>query len=206
MNPSCTLETITGKLVDIQNPTVEMIDIESSAWGLSRLPRFCGQTIDYIPYPVAQHSIFVAKEVGLILDRLENTEDMLFADRNQILLRALLHDAAEAFTGDIPSPVKRIPELRPIIKEIEGKLQRVILEAFLGEGEYEDNSYEDIIKEADLIAQKIEAYNFMPSRGKNWAGLPDITPIKLQQFERPKSSLVVYEEFMEHFDFYTIGE
>jgi hypothetical protein len=57
-----------------------------------------------------------------------------------------------------------------------------------------------IIKKADLIAQRIESYQFMPSRGKHWEGLPDVSLERLQQFSAPMDSLTSYKLFMEKFN------
>ena len=62
------------------------------ALGLSRIFRFCGQTIQ--PYTVAQHSLLVAE---LMRRRYQSY---------RAALAGLLHDAHEAFTSDIPKPAK----------------------------------------------------------------------------------------------------
>lgn len=188
------IETVTGRLVNIENPDPTTINIEDIAWGLSRLPRFCGHTITVIPYNVAQHSMFVADEVASILSR--NNE--IPKDRvREVILMALLHDAAEIYTGDWPSPVKRIPKLRPIIKQIEAGLMIAVYKAMYLNPPTEIE--EQIIKQADKIAQKIEAHAFMPSRGKHWPDMPDVSLERLQQFDAPLDSLTSYKLFMEKF-------
>lgn len=179
------LETVTGRLVDIENPDPTTINIEDIAWGLSRMPRFCGHTITVIPYNVAQHSMFVADEVRQLSD-----------DRRLELL-ALLHDAAEVYTGDWPSPLKRIPKLKVIIKKIEADLMNSIYRAF--ELEAPTDEEEALIKKADKIAQKIEAHAFMPSRGKHWPDMPEVSLERLQSFNAPLDSLTSYKLFMEKF-------
>lgn len=59
-----TIETVSGKQIDLMNPSVTDIDIHDIAWGLSRQPRFAGHTITEIPYSVAQHSVHVANIVA----------------------------------------------------------------------------------------------------------------------------------------------
>jgi 5'-deoxynucleotidase YfbR-like HD superfamily hydrolase len=190
------LETVTGRFVDVENPDASMIDITDIAWGLSRMPRFCGHTITAQPYTVAQHSVFVAKQVE---EWYKNNNDGTIM--SNLPLYALLHDAAEIYTGDLPSPIKRIPALRVIIKEIEGKLMDAIYAKFnllpLCEGE------EAWIKKADKIAQKIEAHAFMPSRGKDWPDMPEVSLIQLQTFDAPMASLDAYKAFMDYFDYCT---
>ena len=208
------LETVTGKVVNVIEPSPEQICIDDIGWGLSRMPRFCGHTITQIPYNVAQHSVFVAEEVKNIFKNLEHgLEDYpeLQPFLNEILelhsakvepfrtiILAALHDASEIYTGDIPSPVKQIPELRVIIKKVEHNLMAAIYEAFnLSEP---TELQEKIIKHADKIAQKIEAHAFMQSRGNHWPNMPHISLEKLQKFEAPKKALDSYHEFMDFFN------
>lgn len=186
------LETVTGRLVDVTKPDPDSIYIEDIAWGLSRMARFCGHTITEIPYNVAQHSVFVADE---LLYNTEITDPSI--DRCRLVLLGLLHDAAEVYTGDWPSPIKRIPELRPHIKALEATLMAAIYQSF--DIEPPTDAEEALIKRADRIAQKIEAHAFMPSRGRDWPDLPEVSLERLQQFDQPKDSITSYKLFMKKF-------
>lgn len=191
-----TLETVSGRFIDLVNPNPADIVIEDIGWSLSRLARFNGHTIQVLPYSVGQHSICVGLEVIEILKALNpKVTDQELA---RMALLGLLHDASEAYTGDVSGPLKKIPEFRPMIKKLENTIQDAIYYA-LG---IDAPSHEDelIIKQGDLIAQRIEAYNFMPSRGLNWTNMPEVSIIKLQQFEMPVPSVQVYKEFMEMFN------
>jgi 5'-deoxynucleotidase YfbR-like HD superfamily hydrolase len=158
------------------------------------MPRFCGHTVTTVPYNIAQHSLFVADEIELML--VENATWDRGYDR--LIMLGLLHDAEEIYTGDWPSPVKRLPALHPIIKKIEADLKKAIFESLglLLPTEEE----EAIIKKADRIAQKIEAHAFMPSRGKDWPNMPSVSLERLQQFSAPLDSLTSYKLFMKKFD------
>lgn len=79
--------THTGKKFRPFSPRIEDIDIEDIAHALSNLCRFNGHTSKF--YSVAEHSILVSE---LCPDELK--------------LKGLLHDAAEAYLGDVPSPLK----------------------------------------------------------------------------------------------------
>jgi 5'-deoxynucleotidase YfbR-like HD superfamily hydrolase len=105
--------TRSGKRVDLRNPDPASIDIEDIAVALSRIPRFNGHTRHFYSYSVAQHSVIVA--------------DMLDWDR-ETRLRGLLHDAHEAYIGDIVTPVKSWlgGRLDPLARE----LDRTIAHAF----------------------------------------------------------------------------
>lgn len=86
--------TLSGVNITLEdgNPTVPDI-----ARGLSRIPRFGGQTI--VPWSVAEHSLVVEGIVGYMFQNLK----WLPADTT---LHALLHDAHEMMTGDIPTTFK----------------------------------------------------------------------------------------------------
>lgn len=212
------LETVTGRLVDVINPDPSTIDITDIAWALSRMPRFAGHTISIIPYNVASHSIFVAETVKRLLNEINFFKDWYkeypgvpvntlidlndFLDKSSatnsgetdLVLKALLHDAAEAFTGDIPSPVKQHPDLKQVIKGIENNLMLAIYEIVGVQPPTDLENY--IIKFADKIAQKIEAHAFMTSRGKDWVGLPNVSIEELQKFNEPVNSLESYHAFL----------
>lgn len=192
------LETVTGKLIDVEDPKVEDIDIEDIAWGLSRIARFCGATITPIPYNVAQHSVLVAKKVEEDIDAMGFTKAKEYGVGYQTVLKALLHDASEVYTGDVPSPVKKIPSLYPVFKELEHKLMTKVYEkcGLPACSEYE----EALIKRADKWSQKVEAHAFMPSRGKHWEGMPEVTLEELQSFEDPLPALESYKIFKERFE------
>ena len=191
-----TLETVTGKFVDLLNPDPADICIEDIAWALSRLARFNGHTIQSLPYSVGQHSIVVAQHIASMVDTyLLSIGKLTPQERSRLILLGLLHDAAEAYTGDVSGPLKKIPEFRPVIKKLEHTIQEAIYKALGLEGPTEDEE-RLVIKPSDIIAQRIEAYNFMVSRGQNWSDVPEVSIIKLQQFEMPKPSVEVFQEFL----------
>lgn len=90
--------TYTGRKFWPLDPLAEEVHIEDIAHALSVICRFGGHTQEF--YSVAQHSCLVADLVAT------KTQDKL------TLLTALLHDAAEAYTGDVIRPIKKHqPEL-----------------------------------------------------------------------------------------------
>ena len=178
------LETVSGKFVDVLNPSIDDIDIDDIAWHLSRLSRYCGGTITEVPYNVGHHSIFVMRLVR------EQGEDI------ECQKAALLHDAAEYLINDIPSPVKHLPKVKEAIDEMESNILSVIFKKFEIDGE----KYAYIIHEADMKARAIEAYLFMSSRGKHWNGLPAITLLDIQKFGEPWASVETYQNFKYHWE------
>jgi len=178
-----TLETVSGRKINVTDPDPETIEISDIAWALSRMPRFSGHSIPYIPYSVAQHCIQVMKELA--------------PHGARIQLYGLLHDAAEAYINDLPSPVKHIPEIHAVISKLEDRLMLTIYEAIGIDPPTEEE--EKIVKVADKHQQAVEAYNFMYSRGSDW-NLPEVSFRKLQEFEEPKTSVEAYDLFLNYFE------
>jgi hypothetical protein len=105
--------TYTHKTVDVLNMQPENVCIEDIAHSLALINRFVGHT----PFPinVAHHSIWVAK--------LCNHLDPVYQ------LQALLHDAAEAYLGDISKWLKATPTF-DLYREAEDRASSVILTKF----------------------------------------------------------------------------
>lgn len=101
--------TWSGKKPKILNPTVDDIDILDISRGLANICRFGGQIKSF--YSVAQHSIMVANMAPYELRK-----------------AGLLHDATEAYLGDVIKPLKVI--LGNAYTEIEDKWEAVICEKF----------------------------------------------------------------------------
>lgn len=125
-----------GTFIDLINPTPEMISIETIAHGLSRVSRFGAQSP--IDYSVAEHSLGV-----VYMAMHDEVYDM------HALLALLLHDASEAYLGDIVSPLKR--HLSEYL-EIESRMNSVIEKKFGVDFE----KYHAIIKKYDRKILKIE--------------------------------------------------
>src|SRR5690606_37777411 len=87
---------LSGRRLDLLDPTPVDIEIEDIAHGLAFVARWNGQTRGDWPYSVAEHSLLVEQ----IFDRLEPGSDPNWR------LAALLHDAPEYVIGDMISPVK----------------------------------------------------------------------------------------------------
>lgn len=102
------IRTFSGIYFDILNPRPEMVFIEDIAHSLSMQPRFAGHTKRFLS--VAEHCINCCNR-----------------SISAMKLEALLHDAAEAYILDIPSPIKRaIPD----IYEIENRIYLAISQRF----------------------------------------------------------------------------
>lgn len=83
------------RLLDLSAPDpADLGTIETIANALSQINRFTGHLRE--PYSVAEHSVRVARAVADL------------GGRSEIVLGALLHDAHEAYLGDISGPLKRL--------------------------------------------------------------------------------------------------
>ena len=87
---------LSGRRLDLLDPTPLDIEIEDIAHGLSFLTRWNGQTSGINGFSVAEHSLLVEHIFSITNP---NTEP-------KWKMAALLHDAAEYVIGDLISPVK----------------------------------------------------------------------------------------------------
>lgn len=106
---SGTFQTATGRTIDLLNPTLQQISIDDIGHALSNLCRFGGHTYPF--YSVAQHSCLVAALAPPPLK-----------------LAALLHDASEAYLGDVIKPLKSL--LGATYTTLEDEFMQVIGDKF----------------------------------------------------------------------------
>jgi uncharacterized protein len=118
------MQTFTGRQFYPEDPRPGDIDIEDIAHALSRVSRFGGHSEDM--YSVAQHSVLVAQTVAAELASLYG---LGLADAPDIILWGLLHDASEAYIGDVVWPLKRAPEMKGY-KEIEVRVMDAVVRRF----------------------------------------------------------------------------
>lgn len=138
------IETRTGKRVSVENPQPDQFDIRDIAYALSNTCRFNGHCAGF--YSVAEHSVAVALRLP-----------------PELRLAGLLHDATEAYLGDIPSPIKQFLN---DYKVIEGRFEIAIQDAF---GLNPDRIDLAAVKEADIDALFTEAHFLIPSKGADWS-------------------------------------
>jgi 5'-deoxynucleotidase YfbR-like HD superfamily hydrolase len=147
-----------GQAMDLDDPDPELFEIGMIARSLSMQCRYTGHTRRF--YSVAEHCVLVST---LLPPRLK--------------LWGVLHDAAEAFVGDMHAPLKHTPEMEPY-RRIESVIEHRILRHFqvpLGDRSYDDA---DRVKEADLIACATEVEQLM-TPGPYWDQVqmpPPVTP------------------------------
>ena len=157
--PGPYLQTVSGRWLNPFDPDPEQIDIGDIARALSNQCRFGGHCRAF--YSVAQHSVLVSE---LVAQRGGDVEDV-FA--------ALMHDAAEAYLGDMPHPIKHRSPLGAAFREVEEHLERALRERF---GIRADVA---ALKPADraLLATERRAFS---AETWHWPELEGIEPLEIE--------------------------
>ena len=105
---------LSGRRLDLLDPSPFDIEIEDIARGLARVARWNGQTSGDHAFSVAEHSVIVEDILGQISPKATREERLM----------ALLHDAAEYVIGDMISPFKQA--LGIDYKAFEARLEEAI--------------------------------------------------------------------------------
>jgi len=204
------IETVSGRYIDLLNPTVDQIDVADFAWALSRMPRYAGHTLTALPYTVGQHSIVVTGLIERLMTQVSSPQRTSFYEltgfRQEIanyitpiqLMHGLMHDASEGYLLDLPTPLKNLPGMKEAYGAIEDKMMRAIWQK-LGLAE-PDTVTRDVIKWADRYALTVEAHHLMKSRGTNWTHVLELDMVAVQDFELPTSPIHIYQQFMQLYD------
>jgi hypothetical protein len=159
-----TIMLASGRLFDFLDPHGSEFTIEDVAQGLSLICRYTGQCRDF--YSVAEHSLLVSD---------------VAADYKY---EALLHDAAEAFIGDVTRPLK---QLLPEYKRIEAAVEDAVTERFRLNR-----------KAADLRVLAAEQIQVMAPGTADWAAEAGIVPAPVTvQFLSPE---VARRSFLERYE------
>lgn len=135
---------LSGRRLDLLDPSPFDIEIEDIAHGLARVARWNGQTIGDHAFSVAQHSVVVEEIVAHI------QPDIAPKWR----LAALLHDASEYVIGDMISPFKSALGFN--YKEFEARLESAIHLRF-GLPPKSPAAIKTLIKKADRACAFFEA-------------------------------------------------
>ena len=135
---------LSGRRLNLLDPSPLDIEIEDIAHGLARVARWNGQTIGPHAFSVAQHSLIVESVVTELAPR----------SGRQARLMALLHDAPEYVVGDLISPFKAAVGID--YKDFERTLLAAIHIRF-GLPSRAPNELLAVIKRADRISAHQEA-------------------------------------------------
>lgn len=118
------IQSRSGLKVDLLDPNPDAINIEDIAHALSQLCRYTGHT--QRPYSVAEHSVRVSYRAE---DLARDGEDGSPGCLQRIARWGLLHDATEAYLGDVSRPLKYLPDMAGY-KRIEKIWMKVIAAKF----------------------------------------------------------------------------
>lgn len=102
------IRLLSGALFDYRQPELCDVRIEDIAGALSKVCRFSGHIVRF--YSVAQHAINASRIVPA-----------------EFAFTALMHDTAEAFTNDLPTPLKHAV---PIFRELEVRIESAMAARF----------------------------------------------------------------------------
>jgi len=178
---------LSGRRLNLLEPSPLDIEIEDIALGLARNTRWNGQTSGEHAWSVAQHSDFVVDIVKTLKPRVSA----------RLLMAAKLHDASEYVTHDLITPLKAV--VGDVFKEVEARLTSSI---FLRFGLPPTLSADDkkVIKKADLIAAATEAVQlagFTEAECKNLLGFREkpLTSVTL----KPMPAKAAEEAFLAGF-------
>lgn len=138
-----------GTLFDYADIKNMRFDIEDIAHALSNMCRFNGHTNKF--YSVAQHSVLVSELVP-----------------EEHALAALLHDAAEAYCGDMVSPLK---QLLPVYQSIHATIEQNLYRSIGVEW-----PVHACVKDADIKMLATEVRDLMTPHPAHWAFISDQVP------------------------------
>jgi hypothetical protein len=146
-----------GRLLDLAHPESCEIDVDDIAHGLAHTCRYAGQAAGF--YSVAEHSVLVSRIATCTP------------------LAALFHDAAEAFVGDLPTPLKR---LLPEYVTIEERIEKVIFVRLGLEWPVPPE-----VRESDLRVMAAELRVLMPPRTNEWLRRTGLEPAPVSILRLP---------------------
>lgn len=157
------------------DPRANEVHIDDIAQALSNVCRFGGRSSEF--YSVAQHSVWVARYV-----------EQQWPGRPVLALQALLHDAAEAYLGDVVRPLKPAMVVEragnyELFALTEERVMDAIRERFgLPAPDFIEKAN---IKLADDVALATEARDLMGD--PRWPGLPAPAPERIE-FLTPRAA------------------
>lgn len=161
------VQTCSGSYINFLDFSENVYEIHDIAYALSNICRFTGHCKKF--YSVAQHCVIASYNVPL-----------------EYALDALMHDAVEAYLGDVSSPLK---QLLPEYKRIEKALYADIAASF---GFNERTP--DVVKHIDLVMLATEKRDLMSKPNTVWGILENIEP--LTENIEPLTPTFAYMSFM----------
>ena len=184
---------LSGRRLDILDPSPLDVELSDIAHGLARVARWNGQTRGDYPFSVAQHSVLV-----LEIFRARSPNAGPRAD-----LYALLHDAPEYVMGDIISPFKAA--MGGNYKEVENRLLGAVHIRFALPASA-PAALARQIKQADRQSayyEAVELAGFSTTEARKFFGEPSLPTFDLDRFSvliRPWPTREAHERFVAAFE------
>lgn len=160
-DPRAWQRMLSGRRLDLLDPSPLDVEISDIAHGLARVARWNGQTHGDHAFSVAQHSLVVESLFG-----------QLYAATPEERQMALLHDAPEYVIGDMISPFKSV--VGGGYKTVERRLEAAVHLRF-GLPAHPRAELKDRIKKADCISAYFEATvlaGFSEAEARKFFGTP----------------------------------
>jgi uncharacterized protein len=181
---------LSGRRLDLLDPSPLDIEIEDIAHGLARVARWNGQTSGSRIYSVAQHCLLVEALARVRAPRLDRTGR----------LAVILHDAPEYVIGDMISPFKAV--IGDAYKAVERRLLMAIHRRF-GLPVQLAPELEQSIKAADRGAAFLEATRlagFAVAEARRFFGRPPrIAPSMERDYLKPWPAETAQARYLERF-------
>jgi 5'-deoxynucleotidase YfbR-like HD superfamily hydrolase len=181
---------LSGRRLDLLDPSPLDIEIEDIAHGLARVARWNGQTNGAHIYSVAQHCLLVEALARARSPRLDDSRR----------LAALLHDAPEYVIGDMISPFKVV--IGDAYKAVERRLLTAIHLRF-GLPAQSSPELEKLIKAADHQAAYLESTRlagFDPAEARRFFGRPPVFSAAMERdYLKPWPAETAQARYVERF-------
>ncbi len=180
---------LSGRRLDLLDPSPFDIEVEDIAHGLARVARWNGQTVGDHVFSVAQHSLLVEAIADEIAPGLPDAAR----------LTILLHDAAEYVIGDVITPLKSV--IGDGYAAVEARL-RAAVHLRVGLPAEPPLELTRLIKRADRVAAYLEATELAGfSRGEadEIFGRPEMRPRSLQDHLTAWPTHAAQRRFLQRF-------
>jgi uncharacterized protein len=177
---------LSGRRLDLLDPSPMDIEIEDIAHGLARVARWNGQTLGEHAFSVAQHSVVVEEIVAHIQP----------GTPPRWRLAALLHDASEYVIGDMISPFKAA--LGVNYKDFEERLENAIHTRF-GLPAKTPAPVKALIKQADRACAFFEATQLAGFTHEEALAFFDAPPPGYSLAIEPQAPALAQQRYLERF-------
>lgn len=180
---------LSGRRLDLLDPSPLDIEIEDIAHGIARVPRWNGQTKGAHIFSVAQHT--------LLVDTIARRQGPL---DNRLRLAIMLHDAPEYVVGDMITPFKAV--IGDSYKAVEQRLLSAIHLRF-GLPPQLPAAQEQTVKRADRAAAYLEATRlagFAEAEARKFFGAPpQLSPALERDYLTPWPAETAEARYLERF-------